>query len=158
MVSMNVTITIIASILLLASVSALRAQETSLGAVVGIHGLQSIVPEIGLGYTVQDDNHVGMWHGYTLSAEISPGEDRTVLGLQAGAWWTPVFLNLGASLLYYTDSRESALRLRPEIGVGRGNFRLIYGLSLPMVNPTFQGIPRQELSLRWILPIMPLGK
>jgi hypothetical protein len=49
---------------------------------------------------------------------------------------------MGINLIYYTDFEQSSLRLRPEIGIGFGRWKVFYGYNIPLTNRSFEGINR----------------
>ena len=56
-------------------------------------------------------------------------------------------MNIGLNIINYTDFRENSFCLRPEIGVGFGVFRIVYGYNFAITNKDFEGINRHNFGL-----------
>jgi len=68
-----------------------------------------------------------------ISEEMYFGKDKTILGTKVGAWMH-YLLDLGLSLVYYTDFKRGNFKVRPEFGVGLGRMRLVVGYNIPTIN------------------------
>lgn len=101
-----------------------------------------------LGVAVNEYGRKG-WHpiakAYYISSEIK-FDNKLLIGPKVGCWFGGG-LALGASLIYYTDFSAAALRLRPEIGSGFQNWRIVYGYNIPLTNRGFQGINKSHVSI-----------
>ena len=65
-------------------------------------------------------------------------------------------MNMGLNLINYTDFQENSLRLRPEIGIGFGVFRIVYGYNFALTNKYFEGINKHNFGLNIMLKIKTL--
>ncbi len=83
--------------------------------------------------------------GYTLSAEIRPGEN-TIIAPKLGVFAGSIF-GLGANALYYMNPDEGSLCLRPEIGMHCPYFKLSYGYNIPVTNKDMKGINGSNLNI-----------
>ena len=98
-------------------------------------------------------HHPAAW-AYFVSSEIRVGENM-VIGPKIGAWigGGSGGLALGLNLIYYTDFVESSLRLRPEIGMGFGRWKVVYGYNIPLMNKGFEAVNKSVISLAYLLGI-----
>ncbi|WP_196888829.1 hypothetical protein [Aureivirga sp. CE67] len=85
---------------------------------------------------------------YNLSNEFKLSDDF-LWGLKAGVWigGGNAGMNLGLNLVNYTDFKENSICLRPEIGIGFSNFRIVYGYNLAMTNNDFNKINTHNIGL-----------
>lgn len=128
-----------------------------IGPVVGAHGMGTGYGELGFGLVnyIQERGIPVAASGYSASVEIAPG-NRTVIGPQISGWLTLLIFNVGGSVIYYTDTREGALRLRPELGIGAAGFRLTWGYNCALTNSRFGGVNRNEISVRYVFRLATL--
>ncbi|MFT5915859.1 MAG: hypothetical protein ACI81T_002362 [Bacteroidia bacterium] len=113
--------------------------------------------EIGIG--VIKDGVIG-YHPSTLIYGISNEiriSDDFVWGLKTGLWMGGG-MNLGLNLIHYTDFSDSSLRFRPEIGLGLGVFRIVYGYNFTLTNKEFSGINKHNFGLNIMLKVKSLGE
>ena len=68
-----------------------------------------------------------------ISEEMYFGKDKNIFGTKIGAW-THYLLDLGLSLVYYTDFKRGNFKIRPEIGAGLGRMRAVIGFNIPTIN------------------------
>jgi hypothetical protein len=114
--------------------------------------------EIGIG--IMKDGVVGHHPStliYGISNELKISNDF-VWGLKAGLWLGGgvAGMNLGLNLINYTDFNENSLRFRPEIGMGFGVFRIVYGYNLAITNKNFVGINKHNFGLNIMLKLKTL--
>ena len=69
---------------------------------------------------------------YSVSNEIKISNKPTV-GPKIGLW-VAAGPAVGLNLIYYTDFSNSSFVLRPEIGLGVTNFKLVYGYNFKLTN------------------------
>ena len=98
--------------------------------------------EIGIG--IKNDV-IGLPHPSTSIIAISNEfryDNNFVWGMKFGAWSGGGVggTNIGINLINYTDFKENAIRFRPEIGLGFGGFRMVYGYNFSLVNKEFDKI------------------
>ncbi len=89
--------------------------------------------------------------GLRYGLEIKPYDNFTIA---AKLSWMEVlrFVSGSLSLLYYTDFHSESIRLRPEIGLMIGGFRVAYGWNLPLHNSDFEGISFDNFTIQMNLP------
>lgn len=94
---------------------------------------------------------------YGLSNELKLSNDF-LWGLKAGLWMGGGVsgMNLGFNLINYTDFQENSLRFRPEIGIGFGVFRIVYGFNFVLINKGFNGINKHNFGLNIMLKLKTL--
>lgn len=108
--------------------------------------------EIGIG--IMKDGVVGYHPStliYGLSNELKLSNDF-IWGLKAGLWMGGG-MNIGLNLVNYTDFQENSLRFRPEVGIGFGIFRMVYGYNLAIINKGFDGINTHNFGLNIMLKL-----
>ncbi len=89
---------------------------------------------------------------YGLSNELKISNDF-IWGAKAGLWLGGGIagMNMGFNMINYTDFQENTLRFRPEIGMGFGIFRIVYGYNFAIINKGFDGINKHNFGLN-IMP------
>jgi len=87
-------------------------------------------------------------NAFSISNEIIFSEDF-VWGFKATTWFSGGSspFNIGLNIINYTDFKSSALRFRPEIGIGVFNFRIVYGLNVTITNDNFENINRHNFGV-----------
>ncbi len=118
-------------------------QMKSFGITTGINYTSIYTFDIGLGmarYGILQQK--GFFHNYYVGAELSEYAGSFIFAPKASYWmnadkegWA-----FGATTIYYTDFDTGSLKLRPEIGFGFGNMKLVYGYNIPLVNRNFSAI------------------
>ena len=78
-----------------------------------------------------------------------------VIGPKIGAWIAGGSggMAMGLNLIYYTNFDQSSLRIRPEIGMGFGRFKVVYGYNIPLYNKAFEGINKSNLGIALLFSI-----
>jgi hypothetical protein len=114
--------------------------------------------EIGIG--IMKDGVVGHHPStliYGLSNELKLSSNF-IWGLKAGVWMGGgvAGMNRGLNLINYTDFQENSLRFRPEIGMGFGVFRIVYGYNFAITNKDFNRINKHNFGLNIMLKIKTL--
>jgi hypothetical protein len=130
----------------------------STGMIVGYHGFGEHYAEIGwMGFNPSIFRHgIPGSQGYSVSTELHLG-DHFIVGGTGSAWISFLYLELGLNGSFYTDFREAAVALRPEIGaseifIGNTMTRVVLGANIPIVNRNFDGIASPELAVRTVIP------
>ena len=54
---------------------------------------------------------------------------------------------MGLNVIYYTDFYQSSLRIRPEIGMGFGRWKVVYGYNIPLTNKRFEGVNKSNIGI-----------
>jgi hypothetical protein len=79
------------------------------------------------------------------------------LGLKTSLWIGNGY-NFGLNIINYTDFRENTLKFRPEVGLGFGNIRMIYGYNFTILNKEFTGINTHNFTLNILFDVKELKK
>jgi len=89
--------------------------------------------EIGIFRRVDYYNRHGAGtFGAYLSEEMSFGK-KNIYGTKAGVF-LHAFIDLGMSIVYYTDFKRGNFKLRPEMGIGILGVRIVAGFNVPTIN------------------------
>jgi hypothetical protein len=88
-----------------------------------------------IGLEVNKEGATGI-HEFTVSYSVSNEiklSNKITIGPKIGIWIAggPA---VGLNLIYYTDFNNSSFVLRPEIGFGATQFKLVYGYNLKLTN------------------------
>jgi hypothetical protein len=104
--------------------------------------------------------HAGTRHGPAsfgvfMAEELYFGSETTVFGTKLGAYshW---LIDLGLSIIYYTDFKKGNFKVRPEAGIGIRGLRLVFGYNIPTIdNRAFEllRINNAQLSIQFLLPV-----
>lgn len=124
-------------------------QKQYISILTGYHYRKSHFAELGIAVNRygRKGRHPVAW-AYFVSSEVKL-DKKTIIGPKIGAWMAggQSAMALGINLIYYTDFEQSSLRLRPEIGIGLGRFKVFYGYNIPLTNKDFEGINRNVFGL-----------
>lgn len=102
--------------------------------------------ELGLAHNQLDiQGHHATGYHYFVSSEFKIDRDL-VVGPKVGVW-VGGGLGIGLNLIYYTDFDKSALRFRPEIGIGLSRFKIVYGYNISLTNKDFEKINKSNVGL-----------
>lgn len=129
-----------------------KAGDKYLSLLLGYNFWSNHFLEVGLAHNqldVQGPHPFGF--NYFLSTEIKI-DNELVLGPKIGFWAGNGF-GMGVNIIYYTDFENSALRFRPEIGVGLSRFKIVYGYNLLLTNKDFDKINKSNISLMLLLQL-----
>ncbi len=111
--------------------------------------------ELGIARSIhQQGRHGPVSMGVLLSEEIHLGQTN-IYGTKLGMY-THYLFDLGFAAVYYTDFRKGNLKLRPELGLGLGAFRIVGGYNIPTIqNKAFSQLTRADgqLSIQLLLPV-----
>lgn len=91
-------------------------------------------------------------NGLSASCAVRIG-DRPLIAPQIGGWFGMPFCVGGLNLAYYTDFRQGAWRLRPEVGIELASGRITYGYNIPLSNKEMPGVNTHQLSFRVFIPV-----
>jgi hypothetical protein len=106
--------------------------------------------ELGVAHNQLDmQGHHAFGFNYFVSAEVKIDNDL-VLGPKVGLWFSNG-LGMGLNLIYYTDFGDSALRFRPELGIGLSRFKIVYGYNISLTNKDFEKINKSNIGLSILL-------
>ncbi len=83
-------------------------------------------------------------NGYYFSTEVRPG-DNLIVAPKVGVW-ASCFFAAEAEAIYYTNFNDGSLCLRPGVGIGWSNFKLLYGYNIPITNKDMKGINSSNFS------------
>ena len=111
--------------------------------------------ELGIARSVHLYNYHGpVSIGYYISEEVYFGE-KNIYGTKIGAY-THYMFDVGFSIIYYTDFDKGNLKLRPEIGLGMGAFRIIGGYNIPtFANKAFPELrnSKGQINIQCFIPV-----
>lgn len=84
---------------------------------------------------------------YFLSCEILFGK-HPMIGPKIGVWAAggASITAMGLDLINYTDFKKSSIMLRPQIGLGLENVKIVYGYNIALTQPD-NNISRHNVSL-----------
>ena len=111
--------------------------------------------ELGLARTIhQYGRHGPVSMGIYIGKEIYPGS-QPVIGTKAGIF-THYMIDLGFSAVFYTDFKYGNFKLRPEMGIGLGDFRAVIGFNIPTIrNRDFHRLQKNygQISIQYCWPV-----
>ncbi|MEM6719721.1 MAG: hypothetical protein AAF611_10420 [Bacteroidota bacterium] len=133
-----------------------KTEPTLKGVVLGVHGARETMFEIGYFqylWVEELESKIpivgGM--GYSLSTEHYINEDY-VIAPKATAWINLFYANIGMSLPWYFDTEgNNSFRVRPEIGIGSGDFKLTYALNMAITNKDMPNVSKHMVSAIYFL-------
>jgi hypothetical protein len=119
-------------------------QKRYISVLAGYHYRKHHFAELGLAVNQygRKGHHPTAWSLFA-SSEVKL-DNQWLIGPKIGAWIAggQSIMAMGINLIYYTDFEQSSLRLRPEIGIGFGRWKVFYGYNIPLTNRSFEGINR----------------
>lgn len=77
--------------------------------------------------------------------------DRLVVAPKVQARVQLYFLQASLTPIFYTDFKQTSLKLRPEIGLGLYNGGVAYGYNVGITNGAFQGVNKHVFTVRYYL-------
>lgn len=94
-----------------------------------------------------------------LSTEIRI-DNSFLIGPKIGAWMSGGMsgLAMGVNLIYYTDFAQESLRLRPEMGIGVGKWKVVYGYNIPLTNGSFEAVNRSNIGIVCLIGVRKIDK
>lgn len=103
--------------------------------------------ELGIGRNYCNDGFYDLpiMNGYYFSTEVRPG-DNLIVAPKAGVWASAI-IAVGAEAIYYTNFTDGSFCLRPAVGFGWSNFKLLYGYNIPVTNKDMAGVNGSNFSL-----------
>lgn len=123
---------------------------SSNGILIGLNYWKNPFFEFGYGFA----NYGVMWNHWSfnnlyIGSEVGIANKQIVLGPKISVWANGGSSAgaLGLNLIEYTDFNESTLVFRPEIGMGMGKFKLVYGYNVKFYNKNFKYISKNNLNL-----------
>lgn len=101
-------------------------------------------------------HHPAAW-AYFVSNEIKI-DDKILIGPKIGVWagGGAAGMAMGLNLIYYSDFDQSSLRIRPEIGMGFGRWKVVYGYNIPLTNKNFEGVNKSNIGIAFMFGIKKL--
>ncbi len=89
--------------------------------------------------------------GYSISTEHYINQDY-IIAPKAAIWSNIWYINVGISTPWYFDMKKNnSLRVRPEIGIGSGDFKLTYALNMAVTNKDMPNVSKHMASLIFFL-------
>lgn len=111
--------------------------------------------EVGIGRSIHTYHRHGVSSaGIYLSEEMYFGK-KNIYGTKLGVY-AHYLLDLGFSMIYYTDFKKGNFKLRPELGIGAGPFRAVFGFNLPTIdNKAFEELRnhRAQVTVQLMIPV-----
>ncbi len=111
--------------------------------------------ELGLARTIHEyGRHGPVSMGIYFGEEIYPGS-QPVFGTKAGIF-THYLIDLGFAAVFYTDFKYGNFKLRPEMGIGMGDFRAVVGINIPTLrNRDFHRLQKNygQISFQYSWPV-----
>ncbi|HEU4718779.1 MAG TPA: hypothetical protein VFU15_13135 [Bacteroidia bacterium] len=88
-----------------------------------------------------------------ISDELKMDDHHFVMGPKIGGWIAggASAMALGINAIYYTDFSAGSLRLRPEIGIGMGPFKVVYGYNLRLTGKYFPYVNSNVVSAVFLI-------
>jgi hypothetical protein len=126
------------------------------GILLGVHGARETMFEIGyFQYMWEEDTHSKIpligGLGYSLSTEHYIN-DNYVIAPKAAIWTNALYFNVGMSFPWYFDMEDNnSFRIRPEIGIGSGDFKLTYALNMAITNKDMKYVSKHMVSAIYFL-------
>lgn len=126
------------------------------GIILGVHGARETMFEIGyFNYLWEEDYNSKIpiigGLGYSLSTEHYIN-DNYIIAPKAAIWVNALYLNLGMSFPWYFDmEKNNSFRVRPEVGIGSGDFKLTYALNMAITNKDMSNISKHMVSAIYFL-------
>ena len=112
--------------------------------------------EIGIAKSIHSHGRHGpATIGIYLAEEIHFGGGNSVFGTKLG-FYTHYMFDIGIAVIYYTDFQKGNLKLRPELGIGMGAIRAVFGFNISTINNRAFELLRQnnaQLSLQFMIPV-----
>jgi hypothetical protein len=120
----------------------------------GVQGVRKYF-ELGVARSAHfDGRHGPASMGYYISEEVYFG-GRNIYGSKIGIY-THYMVDIGFSIIYYTDFSKGNLKLRPEFGLGMGSLRIVGGYNIPtFANKSFEELRKSngQLIIQWLIPV-----
>ncbi|WP_046758089.1 hypothetical protein [Kordia jejudonensis] len=100
--------------------------------------LDTKIPAIGgLGYSISTEHYIN--HNYIIAPK-------------AAIWANVWYINVGMSFPWYFDmEKNNSLKIRPEIGIGSGDFKLTYAVNMAVTNKDMRYISKHMVSAIYFL-------
>ena len=121
---------------------------TGLSVLIAYNGFGNQTMELGIAR-----NTFGMigHHPYADAQFISCELTRNngwIIGPKIGAWvgGGAAGMALGINGIYYTNFNEYSVRVRPELGVGFGKWKAVYGYNIPLNNSDMVGVNKHNFT------------
>lgn len=121
------------------------------GIIFGIHGARETMFEIGyfefdwIEITSSKMPIIG-GTGYSISIEHYIN-DNYIIAPKAAIWTNICYINVGISTPWYFDmEKNNSLRIRPELGIGSGDFKLTLAANMAMTNKDMPNVSKYIVS------------
>ncbi len=117
------------------------------GLILGIHGARETMFEIGYFKQQWEDVVYGDGgKGYSISTEHYVNRNYIIapkIAVFSNLWG----INLGVAGVWYFDmEKNNSFRIRPEIGIGSGNFKLTYAFNMAITNKDMRNVSKHMVS------------
>ena len=121
------------------------------GMLLGIHGARETMFEIGYFYYDWTEITTGKipaigGTGYSISTEHYIN-DNYIIAPKAAIWGNLWYINVGISTPWYFDmEKNNSLRVRPEIGIGSGSWKLTFAANMAITNKDMSNVSKYMVS------------
>ncbi|MBC8753283.1 hypothetical protein H2O64_01285 [Kordia sp. YSTF-M3] len=121
------------------------------GMLLGVHGARETMFEIGYFYYDWTEITTGKipaigGAGYSISTEHYINHNY-IIAPKAAIWANLLYLNVGISTPWYFDmEKNNSLRVRPEIGVGSGSWKLTFAANMAITNKDMPNVSKYMVS------------
>ncbi|WP_430410056.1 hypothetical protein [Kordia sp.] len=121
------------------------------GLLLGIHGARETMFEIGyFDYLwVNEDGKIPAigGFGYSLTTEHYINQNY-IIAPKVALWANAIFLNIGMSFPWYFDmEKNNSFRLRPEIGLASGSFKITFATNMAITNKDMPNVSKYMASV-----------
>jgi len=121
--------------------------EALQGILLGVHGARETMFEIGYFYydwTEITSSKIPMIGGlgYSISTEHYINYNY-IIAPKAAIWSNIWYINVGVSTPWYFDmEKNNSFRVRPEIGIGSGSFKLTFAVNMAVTNKDMHNVSK----------------
>lgn len=126
------------------------------GILLGVHGARETMFEIGyfefdwIEITSGKIPIIG-GAGYSISTEHYIN-DKYIIAPKAAIWTNLWYINVGISTPWYFDmEKNNSLRIRPELGIGSGDFKLTFAVNMAITNKDMPNVSKYMVSAIYFL-------
>jgi hypothetical protein len=129
--------------------------ERHISVLTGFNFWRNFNVELGLAINQygQVGHHPAAW-AYFVSNEIKI-DNKILIGPKIGVWAGGGVsgMAMGLNVIYYSNFDNSSLRIRPEIGMGFGRWKVVYGYNIPLTNRDFEGVNKSNIGIALVFGV-----
>ena len=133
-------------------------RKKSLAIVTGYYYYGSSAGELGFGKKTFVSQYPHPFSAAVYVASEFFYDKKLFVAPKVGAWFSggSSAMNIGLSLIDYTNFNQSSLELRPEIGVGFDYVRIYYGRDIRLANINFNLVSKNLLGINLLFDVKKL--